>query len=82
MPDDTDTSEDISASPAPQDGGANVGSVDSEISSALTEAGADFSAPEAVDGRLTTDPSPEASVLRPRRTRRRTKRDDKKLSRE
>jgi len=51
MPDDTDTSEDISASPAPQDGRANVGSADSEISPALPEAGADFSAPEAVDGR-------------------------------
>jgi hypothetical protein len=39
MPDDTDTSEDISASPAPQDVGVNVGSADSEISAALPEAG-------------------------------------------
>jgi len=50
MPDYTDTSEEISASPAPQDGGGNVGSADSEILAAVPEAGADFYAPEAVDG--------------------------------
>ena len=49
MPDDTDTTREISASPAPQDAGANVGSANPEISPAPPEAAADFCAPEPVN---------------------------------
>ena len=56
MPDDTDTTQEITASPAPQDVGAKVGSADPEISPAPPEAAADVNA-------QLSQQNPEAEIL-------------------